>query len=370
MRRAALAATLALSLLLGAVAVAPASAAVPRSFYGIVPFTTLTGQDFQRMGGAKVGTLRTQILWSAVQTSRGGPFDFSSVDQVVAGAAAERMTILPSLAGTPPFEAGGCNSHFCSVHIQLKSAAQRNDWQAFVIAAARRYGPNGTFWQANRYLPYRPIRQWQIWNEQNGPFQKNSPRLYEKLLALSDGALHAVDPGAKIMLGGMFGTPHGSNKNPRLTAWGYLGGIYNAGGKSHFDSAALHPYSPTIPGIGDQIKKMRRVLKKHNNGSRKTYITEIGWGSSRKTHGGTGALGASFNVGPRKQKKNLTKSFKLLTSHRSSWKVGGVDWFTWRDPSNAPPGLCAFCYSSGLLKANGSAKPALGAFKQFTRKTR
>ena len=62
-------------------------------------------------------------------------------------------------------------------------------------------------------------------------------------------------------------------------------------------------------------------------------------------------------------------SFKLLASHRKKWNIGGVDWFSWKDPpKNAPDGLCAFCYSSGLYESNGTkAKPALGAFRAFAK---
>ena len=86
---------------------------------------------------------------------------------------------------------------------------------------------------------------------------------------------------------------------------------------------------------------------------------------------GTGSRGQAFVVSPKEQKKKLAKSFGLLTEHRRKWRIGGVFWYGWKDPKHAPPGLCAFCYSSGLYKANGeTSKPALSAYKRFTRKTR
>jgi hypothetical protein len=81
--------------------------------------------------------------------------------------------------------------------------------------------------------------------------------------------------------------------------------------------------------------------------------------------------GAVFNVSPRRQKRNLARSFGLLTNHRRRWRIGGVYWFQWQDPKHPPPGLCAFCYSSGLYKADGeTAKPALSAYERFTGKAR
>jgi hypothetical protein len=365
MRRLALAATLALAVSFTALP-GGASAAVPRNFYGIVPSTPLVSSDFARMGGAKVGTLRTGASWVDLQAAPTAGFNFAALDATVRSAAFNRIQLLPILAFEPSFVTGPCGSdQGCQRHIYISSAREKSAWVAYVTSVVQRYGPGGSFWQQNPGVPYEPVRRWQIWNEQNAENQKNSPKLYSKLLALSDNAISAVDPGAKIILGGMFGTPKGG-----LTAWKYLSKLYASGAKKHFDAVALHPYAPTIDGIAFQIKKIRSVMKAHHDPKGEVDVTEISWGSSLKKHPGTGALGATFNVGPKRQAKRLKQSFKLLTSHRSSWNIGGVYWFGWKDPRNPPPGLCAFCYSSGLYKSNGtSAKPSLRAYKRFTNKT-
>ena len=367
MRRLGFVSALALVLSLAVAVAGTASAAVPRTFYGIVRFAPLTSGDFARMGGAHVGTLRMGIGWQDVQPSRGGPYNFSAVDGSVRNAAAQGITVLPILANIPTYLHKNCGTdQGCLRHIYLSTAEQRAGWQQFVAHLAQRYGPGGAFWQQNPGLPQHPITTWQLWNEQNAPNQHNTPKLYAKLLKLTDAALSGPEPNAKIILGGMYGTPKGSKK---FAAWRYLGSLYKYGAKRHFNAVANHPYSPTLDGIKFQIKKLRSVLVKHHDKKKKLYVTEIGWGSSRKAHAGTGKLGAQFNVGPKKQAKDLKASFKLLTSHRKKWKIGGVDWFTWKDPTNPPAGLCAFCYSSGLYKANGTtAKPALRAYKSFTRK--
>jgi hypothetical protein len=365
-RRALLATTLLLAI--GLATAAPAGAAVPRAFYGIMPGTALTQGDFKRMANARVGSLRVGLFWPGIQPKHHGPLNWASTDALVASAARKRISVLPILLGTPRYEADGCGSQACSRRIRIKSKSQRQDWQAFVKAAVQRYGHNGGFWQANSYLPYEPISRWQIWNEENSPKQHNSAKVYAKLLTASDKAVHAVDAHGKIMLGGMPGTPKGGKS---ATAWGYLARLYKAGAGKHFDAVALHPYSATIAGIRKQVKRIRRVLKRRHDANKATFITEIGWGSSRKRHAGTGSRGAAFNVGPKQQKRKLAQSFGLLTGHRRGWRIGGVYWYQWKDPRHAPAGLCAFCYSSGLYKADGKrAKPALSAYKRFTRKTR
>ena len=366
MKRVAVATTLA-TLLVAVFASGSAGGHVGRKFYGIVQNTALNGGDFARMGKARVGTLRFLVLWPFIQGSQGGSFNWAAVDSEVAAAAARRISVLPTLLGTPGFVAGGSCGRLCSIHIHLRSKRQKREWKSFVRAAVARYGRHGTFWKERGSLPYKPITHWQIWNEQNNPNERNSPKLYAKLLKLSDKAASSADRKAKLITGGMFGNPPGKSRT--ATAWGYLRALYKHHAGKHIDGVALHPYSPNLAGLKFQVKKIRRVLKSRHHGRTKTFITEIGWGSSKKRYPGTGSRGQVFNVGARKQKKKLSQSFGLLTRHRKRWRIGGVEWFTWKDPVPVP-GYCAFCYSSGLYHKDGTTpKPALKAYKRFTKKT-
>jgi hypothetical protein len=138
-----------------------------------------------------------------------------------------------------------------------------------------------------------------------------------------------------------------------------------------FDAVALHPYARNLAGIAYQVRRVRAVLDGNGDGAKPIFVDEIGWGSGAGTHyPGTGSRGQVFVVSPRQQKRNLIASFRLLTNHRNTWHIEGVYWYGWKDPLNPPPGLCAFCYSSGLYEANGKTpKPALAAFERFTGRT-
>jgi hypothetical protein len=356
------------ALLAVASAAAPAGAAVPRSFYGTVRFAPLIASDFNRLGKARVGTLRYQISWPEVQPTRNGPYTFGAIDADVASAAEQGITIFATLAGFPPYVHRSCGGDTgCERHIYLSTAGQRNGWKAFAAAVARRYGPRGAFWRHHPRIPYHPIRHWQVWNEQNFPVQYTPPKRYAKLLKLTDRAISAVDRKAKIVLGGMFGGRRLARVGNKYTAWRYLSHLYKNHARRHFDAVALHAYSHSqiLDTITYEVEKLRGAMKAHHDKKTPLFVTEIGWGSRKKKPRGP------LNVGARKQAKNLTRSFKLLTSHRKRWRIGGVYWFTWKDPLNRPPGLCRFCYSSGLYKADGkTAKPALSAYERFTRKTR
>jgi glycosyl hydrolase family 10 len=345
---------------------APGKASAPAGFYGVVPSTTLTAGDFKRMHKAGVGSIRLGFAWPTLQPNRGGGFDFSQTDNAVSLAAANNIKILAILGGTPSWESGGCTDKDCYNHIKLNKGKEKAAWKAYVQAVVQRYAPGGTFWQGSSGTIPGGITDWQIWNEQNNPNEKNSAKTYVQLVKLSNRVIKATDPTATIVTGGMFGEPRGGKKS---TAWGYLKQLYSNGIGGKIDAVALHPYAVKPGGIVPQIQNIRDELKAAHHSKVETLVTEIAWGSSKKKHPDTGGRGRAFQVGIKKQKQNLTASFKLLTSHRKEWNIGGVYWFGWKDPpNNAPAGLCAFCYSSGLYKSNGTtAKPALGAFKAFTK---
>ena len=69
MRRLVIATTLIICLALPAWA----HAAAPRSFYGLIPATDPDSTEIARMGAGKVGTLRINFVWGAVQPSARAP---------------------------------------------------------------------------------------------------------------------------------------------------------------------------------------------------------------------------------------------------------------------------------------------------------
>ena len=124
-------------------------------------------------------------------------------------------------------------------------------------AAVARYGPNGSFWAENPGVPKRPIRNWQIWNEPNFKYfvAKPNPAEYGKLVKLSSTALKAADPGAQVILGGLFARPKGCRTDsgkPEALNWfatDFLDQMYETtpGIKAKFNGVALHPYTDQLP---------------------------------------------------------------------------------------------------------------------------
>jgi hypothetical protein len=342
---------------------APARAEA-RAFFGVVAAETPTTQDFDGMANARAGMLRINFAWSDVQPTQSGPLDFSSLDPIVAGAASRGIDLLPVLVSSPSWavDCSRAPGQPCETISPVSSTAGANAWRAFVLALVQRYGPHGSFWSDTGDAfspPYQPIRRWQIWNEVNSPefFQpKPSPGAYAQLLSASADEIRSVDPGAKIYLAGLFGTP----PKPGISSRRFLNGLYGIKGiKSDFDEVALHPYSPGVRGMLFQIQFAREAMIKHRDRHTPIAITEIGWSSGAP---GSGILDRGLGG----QAKSLRTGFKALRSNRRRYGIDSVFWFSWRDLPPGVAGPCSFCGSAGLLRNDYSVKPSLRAFTAFT----
>jgi len=338
------------------------SAAIPRDFYGMVPETTLTQDDFTRMQAAGVGSLRFQIYWPSVKTSLLAAYNWDATDAVVLGAAERGIKLLPYLDGTPGW-ASGRSGPYAARYDPLDTPLGAIAWKAFVKAAVDRYKPGGTFWLENPDVNPDPVHTWMIWNEQNSSnaFRPNaSPGRYERLLAETSPIIKQEDPNSKVVLGGMFGTPGGGGVVAH-TAWGFLQQLYDLGAKPFFDGVALHPYSPDLKGIRYQVQTMRSAMHRNGDSSLPLYLTELGWGSDRKHVDNLDLVKT-----PAGQAQLLTSSYRMLRANRKKWHIGGVYWFAWRDPPSHAAAPCTFCRSSGLLTRSGKEKPAYSAYVNIT----
>src|SRR3954447_22023851 len=82
-------------------AFAASAEAVPAKFWGVVPQSTPTVEQFQRLKRGGVDSVRTPIGWSAVQPVQGGAFEWGAVDAVVRGATTAGIEVLPFVSGAP-----------------------------------------------------------------------------------------------------------------------------------------------------------------------------------------------------------------------------------------------------------------------------
>jgi hypothetical protein len=342
---------------LGAIAPVAASAQSPGAsdfVVGVVPQQELSRGDIQLMHSGSIESFRLFINWSDVERVP-GLYDWSTSDTAVAVAATEGITVLPFLYGSPTWVAlldgRQCSGAGCAT-FPPSSELTRASFGRFASAAVERYGPGGTFWATHPDLPHTPIGSWQIWLEQNSPTYfapKPDVSSYAELLEVAARAIRGADPGAEVVLGGMWGAD--SVKDAVVPAARYLKRLYRVPGvKANFDSIALHPYARKLSGVFEQIKAARAAAKSARDRKAGLWVTELGWASS-------GPKKENLVYGPRKQAKLLKQAFASLHRKRRAWRIRGVYWYAWRDTPTADA-ICVWCPGAGLFSLDGTPKPA------------
>ena len=369
----------ALALVVAALAVATAGCggggnhpnrAVPQGFVGVTggqPF--LDGKvDNKReaatMASAGVESLRLPFHWSDMQpfpalapaaarkvTSfpvvNGVLTNFATTDRMVQAAAQHGITVLPVVLGTPVWAArhrGQPNS----------PPAGTAPFAAFMRGLVQRYGPQGTFWAQHPGVPRRPIRDWQIWNEpdhlvywSDQPFARD----YVRLLRAAHTAVHAADPGARVVLAGF------ANRS-----WDLLDQVYAAGGRGAFDVAAIHPYTLEVGNVMRTIRYARAVMTR-NHDPRPLMLTEITWASSL----GHTKLRFGYETTEAGQASHLASLIPQIAAQRKQLGIDRFYWETWVSRDSAPNPVDY----GGLreLQPSGAVrdKPALAAFERVAR---
>jgi hypothetical protein len=339
------------------------AAKAPRDFFGVAPQTHLTPEDFERMGEAKVGTIRLEINWASVDPTPGADYNLGAIDALVREGAERNVRVLPYFFATPEWVAkldgNPCNNG-CGIDAP-KGPQALEAWKTFLRDMVARYGPGGEFWAENPDLPEKPFEAYQIWNEQNsdgfyGP--KPNVKKYAKLLSAANDAIGEVDPTADVIVGGMFGTPrHGAP--PSITAWDFIAKLYKIkGARNDFDGVGLHPYGSSMRKVIYQVDNFRAEIEKARDNSVDLWITEIGWASSGVTD--------PLVRGAKGQAKRLKEAFNYFLDNRREFNVKAVVWYSWRDRVDPEDTPCTWCAGSGLVTNNLKPKPALRAYTKFS----
>ncbi len=362
-----------------AAAAATQAPKAPKGFFGIVPQTPVTEMDAKYMKAGGIEAIRTPLIWPAVQPTKKGPYNWGAFDPIVEEAARQGLSVLPFIIATPKWVAKK------ETTLPINNATQRKAYVTFLRAAVERYGPGGQFWVEHSPKKIReeqakeqqgpvyelpgarlkpiakpmPIKTWQVWNEANFFYfaYPVSPIAYAKLLKLSTPVIKRVEPGAKVMLTGLFGRPSAGAKRG-MSAADFLAKLYTVPGiKSYFDGVALHPYAINSGQLEEIVEEFHAVTVE-NRDRVPLYITEMGWGSQNDYH-----INA-FEHGIRGQVEELQKAYRYLLVNRTKLDLKQVYWFSWKDL----PESCSFCDSVGFFQSGPKfkPKPAWRAFVAIT----
>jgi hypothetical protein len=309
---------------------------------------TYKARALDRQKRAGVGLIRQTFDWANVET-RPGRYDLRRLDAFVESTSRRRIAVLPILFNPPPFRSsapagGGRRGTY--------PPARARDLGHFGAVLVRRYGPRGSFWRERPTVPRTPITAWQIWNEPNLPvYWPAGPDAgeYTELLREAAREVKRADPRAEVVSAGLAESRLG------IPFRDFVEDMYEAGAGEVIDTFALHPFARTADGVLRAAESTRQLLEQQGSSS-PIWITEMGWAS--------GGPDSPFTVGERAQALLLRQALSELGERRRTLGLRGVVVYGWKDLPTYPGGQDFWGLHTGLLRRDGSAKPALAAFRE------
>jgi len=327
--------------LLLVLALARPAAADVSSPYGVnihAPQGAELAAELDRLKAAGIGWVRIDFVWAAVEPQK-GRYNWKGYDAIAAAAKARGIQVYATLAYTPAWATDGPEL----------TGVPRNpdDWRRICFRAAKRYRGR--------------INYWGMWNEPNLPqFWAGSRDQYiDVILKTGADAIHTGNPAARVGGPDLAHLTAGDAdwydwlRQTLLQAGDRLDVIthhlYDNDGNrdvtSKLDDGTLFGDHPSrwnlIP------PSVREVLESTGWQAKPFWLTETGWESNR--------VGESRQAG-------------YYAGLLDDWLTGrgGRDWvskiFFYELKDGGDP-----AYSWGILRPDGSAKPAFDAFQGFIR---
>lgn len=299
-----------------------------------------------RLRDLGVQWLRLTFDWSHVQPDAPDRYHWDGYDRVVQASADSGIALLGIVAYTPAWANGG---HASKVHPPADPAA----FARFAGALAARY-------------PAARVAAWEIWNEPNlGDFWHPAADAgaYAELLRATAAAIRAASPSAIVVSGGL-AQPVASDRD--IDAREFLHRLYQLGAGASFDAVGNHPY--TTPHLASGLRgtnwmkmhllypSLRGIMEAHGDRAKPIWITEFGAPTGgRSRH--------DIVVDEVRQAEMLRDVVEL--ARRQRW-TGPVFWYALDDYCPPDPQRSTECYY-GLLRHDGTPKPAYAAFRELPR---
>ena len=306
--------------------------------------------DLVKASGARM--TRVDVGWASLQQD--GPNGYSTwylekIDRVVAAANQRGIALLMTFMNSPCWASTAPES--------LKQGCAGSWWDRGVMG----YAPSDpqAYARALAFLAARygdKVAAWEVWNEPNHPdFFKAADQAgaYARLLKAAYPAVKAAHPRATVIGGSLSQSDYAFTQK-----------LYALGIKGYFDAFSVHPYSDDVSPLDARstidprysfvrgVPKIREVMQR-NGDSRPIWLTESGWSTSTlrtADHWRNGVSEATQAAFMRQQAEQIAR-----------WPYVKVNiWFNLLDAGSDRADKYSNC---GLLRVNGTAKPAYAALR-------
>ena len=303
--------------------------------------------------GAEIA--RVDVGWSSLEQTAKGSYErwyLDQLDTLVDKADAHGVKLLITFTDSPCWASSapesvkqGCDGAWWERGVQRYPPVDANDYADALAFLVRRYGDR--------------VAGWEVWNEPNLKYffdSSDAPADYARIVRAAYPAAKAADPSATVIAGSLSESP------PE-----FVEALFRHGIGGHFDAFSIHPYSgdasPLDPLDGGSVKSsfvrgvpaVREVLMSHGE-DKPIWLTEFGWNTS--------------NIrGSVSWMNGVDEKTQALYTEQALTKVGQWSYvdvaivFELVDEDNDAGDRNA---NFGLLRHDGTAKPAFEAFRRGT----
>ena len=368
--------------------------AVPEDFFGVsapelyskslandLASRTLLDASLTAIDAAGIDTVRTSAGWREAEPappSQGAhSYNWAVLDRHVMALASHDQRLLAQFNAPPGWAQAAASADACQRRGGL-DPARIGDYAAFAAAFARRYGRDGEFWtwaEAQRpSLPYLPVTTFELWNEPNwAAFWCPSvdPETYAEAVSAAADAIHAVDPGATVAVGGLVliqesqyyddGTMKGMATREFLDRM--VAAVPSLG--ADVDAVAIHTYGATVDDNIWLLGWASEQLSAVGLGDERIVISEFGWptsGSPRAVPEAERALRLGELAG-----RLARTDCDLVSISPHNWLTAQQDpsdpedWYGLADPVTGLPLPSAAAYAEQVARYEGGAPPPQAA---------
>lgn len=302
------------------------------------------------VAGAGAHVTRVDLGWASLQQvgpNRYETWYLDRIDRLVREANTRGIKPLFSVMSSPCWASGAPET--------LKQSCAGAWWQRGV----QNYAPTdpAAYGRATAFLAARygdKVAGWELWNEPNHAdfFKADDQALrYAELVKATYPLIKAADPSAVVVAGAV-----------SESDLAFINRLFDLGISGSFDAFSIHPYShdrsplETGPDVRTSfirgVPAVRAVMLLRGN-SKPVWLTESGWSTSsvRSEPWLSGVSEAD-------QARYLEEQYDQIRS----WDYVAVNiWFNLQDTSSDPADLVG---NYGLLRPDGSEKPAYAAFRR------
>lgn len=312
--------------------------------------TLPTARHTAAIGRSGLPSVRAVAWWDQIEPQAPDPrtgrhtYDWRLTDRIAEHLAREGLRWYVILGFATAWSSTTPGFHF--------TPARPGPFSEYAGAIARRYGRAGEFWRAHPELPYVPVQSFEVWNEPNLPFfwaPQPDPAAYADLYLGAREAVHAVDPAARVVVGGL---SHSGGES--LDAPAFLRRMVAARPalRGRLDAVGVHVYAPTAEDVLDGVADVRRALDELGERDVLLDVTETGWTTSGLQPFTPGAVDEG------RRSRLLTRLVELLAG--SDCGVVALLPYAWVTEENDRTAQAAWF---GIAdRATAELKPSGGAF--------